>query len=132
MAERKAYSIVVIPAAYKDAINVALAIVNGDDPTVSQSCSVPANATGAWEDPESHYYGGMPTTEAWETLVSNLSTSMVAGAWPINGISEADAMAAAEHLHLQITVTQDGAPPSPQATLANALTALGLQKIISP
>lgn len=131
---RRAYTVFVIPAAYKDAINVALAIVNGDDPTVSQSCKVGANPSGSWEDPETHYYGGMYTSEAWEVLVSNLSASMVAAAWPVNGVTEAQAMAAAAQLRLQTTVRQDGVNPDPLGTLENALANYSppLQRITPP
>lgn len=126
---RKAYSVYVIPAEHKAAINVAMALVNGDDPFASQACSVPANASGDWSDPHTHFYGGMPSTEEWESVISNLAADMVEGEWPYGDVSEADAIAAAGALHLQITVTQDGSEPSPSVTLSNALAALGLQKV---
>lgn len=125
---RKAYSVYVIPAAHRAAANVALALVNGDDPLSSNAFSQPANASGEWNDPHTHFYGGWSSTEEWEGVVSNLAENMVAGDWPYGSVSEADAIAAAEALHLQITVTQDGSDPSPSATLANALSGLGLEK----
>ncbi len=128
---RKAYTAHVIPAAHRAAANVVLAIVNGDD-LGSNAFSQSANPTGNQNDPVTHYYGGMHTTEAWEGVVSNLATTMVApvGGWPANGVSEADAIAAAEAMHLQVTITQDDTDPNPQASLANALSALGIKKIV--
>jgi hypothetical protein len=129
---RKAYTVYIIPVANREAINVAYALVNGDDPLNSNAFSVPANTTGNWDDPHTHYYGGMPSTEAWETQVSNLATAMPGDAWPYGDVTKAEAQTAATVMHLTITVTQDGSEPSPQETLANALAAQGLKKCEQP
>lgn len=127
---RKAYTVHVIPDAHRAAANVVMAVVNGDDIT-SEAFSVPANATGNMMDPFTHYYGGMHSTEAWESVVSNLAENMVtpAGGWPANGISEAQAIAAAQAMALEIKITQDGTQPDQMEALTSVLTSLGLQVI---
>lgn len=125
---RKAYSVYIVPAAHRVAANVAFALVNGDDPLTSEAFSAPANVSGDYNDPHTHYLGGMPTTAEWEATVGNLAGEMVAGAWPYGEVTEAAAIAAAAAVHLQITVTQDGSEPSPLQTLQHALDALGLKR----
>jgi hypothetical protein len=131
MAGRKAYTVHTIPAAHRAAGNVALAVVNGDSLS-SNAFSVAANPSGSSNDPVTHYFGGMGTTETWESTVSNLAEAMASpvGGWPANGVTEAEAIAAAEAIHLQITITQDGSEPDPSATLANAMAALGIKQVV--
>ncbi len=124
---RKAFSVYVIPAEHRAAANIAVALVNGDNPITSDAFSVPANASGDYNDPHTHFYGGMSTTLEWEAAIGNLAAQMVPGDWPYGEVTEADAIAAATAMKLQITVTQDGSEPDPLATLTNALDALGLK-----
>lgn len=134
------YAIFVIPAAHLVAANAFLAVYHGDDPALSRGFSQGANLDGVPGLPENpfstatHFYGGMPATEAWVSDMSNMATAMVqpAGGWPIVGVSEAQAIAAAEAMHLEVTIVQDGSSPNPQLTLASALGALGLMKIVPP
>lgn len=132
----KRYCVFLIPAEQKPSANVIMALVNGDDPQWSNSFSVAANPTSDYQDPATHYYGGMPVTEEWLAQVSNLATNMVdlpsGMTWEDYGSTETDAIAAAEAIHLQVTITQDGSEPDPTTTLNNALAALGLQRIQWP
>lgn len=124
------YAVVVIPVAYVTPGNLVMAIHNGDDPAVSASFSMGANPSGSFDDPATHRYCGMYVDEAWVNAVSTFATNLPdpsPNTWATWGISEADAIEASEHMHLQITVTQDGVPPSPQVTLNAALTALGIK-----
>lgn len=132
----KRYCVFVIPAAHRAVANVLMAIVNGDDPQVSDSFSVKANPSGLYEDPPTHYYGGWSTSEEWLSQVSNLAADLVplpdGMAWEDYGTSEAAAIAAAEAIHLQVTITQNGDEPSSEGTLNMALAELGLQKVPEP
>jgi hypothetical protein len=73
----------------------------------------------------------MSVTEEWLSTVSNLATDMVDIPVDYN-ILEADAIAAAEAIYLQVTITQDESEPSPTVTQANALAFLGLQLVVWP
>lgn len=123
---RKAYSVYVVPAEHRAAANIAFALVNGD-PISSDAFGVPANVSGDFYEPHTHFYGGTWSTPEWEATIGNLAAEMVAGDWPYGDVTEADAVAAATAMKLQITVTQDGSEPDPLATLQNALDALGLK-----
>lgn len=132
----KRYCVFMIPATHQPAANLVMALVNGDNPTQSIPFRVRANPTGDYQDPVTHYYGGMSVTGEWLDQVSNLTSSMVAlpegMTWADYGITEQEAVDAASAMHLQVTITQDGSEPSPQVTLANALAALGLQMVQDP
>ena len=127
----KRYCIFVIPAEHRATANVLLALVNGDDPAQSNAFRIASNVTGDHEDPATHYHGGMPVTEEWLGIVSNLATDMVDIPVDYN-ILEADAVAAAAAIYLQVTITQDDSDPSPTVTQSNALSFLGLQLIVWP
>ena len=134
----KRYCVFVTPTAHRAANDLLMALVNGDDPDLSVSFSRGANADGSYNDPENlyelatHYFGGMPVSEAWEITVANLATNLPTppGGWPWNGITEQDAETAAQAIYLQVTITQDGSNPNPQATLANAMVNLELVPIV--
>ena len=132
----KRYCVFMIPAEHRPAANLLMAVVNGDNPNWSNSFSVKANPTGNHEDPTTHFYGGMSVTEEWLAQVSNLNTDMVplpeGTTWADFDTTEAEAVAAAEAMHLQLTITQDGSEPSSIGTLHNALAALGLQMVQEP
>lgn len=78
----------------------------------------------------------MSVTEEWLAQVSNLNTDMVplpeGTTWADFDTTEAEAVAAAEAMHLQLTITQDGSEPSSIGTLDNALAALGLKMVQEP
>lgn len=132
----KRYCVFMIPAAHRPAANLVMALVNGDNPALSVPFRVEANPTSNHLDPVTHFYGGMSVDEDWLALVSNLGTDMIAPpedtAWTDFGFTEVDVIAAAEAMHLQVTITQDGAEPSPQMTLANALGAFGVKSLVYP
>lgn len=132
----KRYCIFVVPAAHQRVANLIMAFVNGDDPQDSNSFKVAANPTGLYEDPHTHFYGGMSVTEEWLAQVSNLAADMVTLpegiAWADFDATEAEAVAAAEAIHLQVTITQDGSEPSSNDTRINALAALGLKMVDMP
>lgn len=134
----KRYCIFVSPAEHRAANNLLMALVNGDDPDLSNSFSRGANADGSYNDPDdlyelaTHFFGGMPVSEAWEITVANLASSLPTppGGWPWNGITQQDAEAAAAAIYLQVTITQDGSAPNPIATMNNAMANLGLTPIV--
>lgn len=134
------YCVMLIPVAHRAAANLAVGLLFGDDPAVSKSFSRGANADGSYNteanlyELATHFFGGLEVTEAGLNALSSLSTSVIEppGGWPWNGISEADAFAAGEALHLEVTITQDGSTPSSMATLAKALDLKGLVPIIPP
>ncbi|WP_297105087.1 hypothetical protein [uncultured Devosia sp.] len=134
------YCIFVIPAAHRAAANLLMALVNGDDPALSNSFSRGANADGSFNseanlyEMATHFFGGMPITEEWESEVSNLAAThpTPSGGWPWNGITEQDAIDAAGEIYLQVSITQNGTPPDPWLTQSNAMSNLGLVPINPP
>lgn len=131
------YCVYVIPAQHKPAGDLIMALVNGDDPAESFSFGRGANADGSYNSEEfpyetaTHFFGGMPITEAWESEVAGLAENLPtpSGGYPWNGITEQNALDAAQAIYLQISITQDGVPPSGPLTLANAMSNLGLVAI---
>jgi len=139
--ETKRYCVYMIPVAYKAAADVAMALLNGDNPATSRPFGQGANADGVpGPDPETpfstatHFFGGMwahgETGAAWLDAVSNLATNMVAGDWPVQGVTEAEAMTAASFMTLQVSVTQNGQAPNTFETLFAILNVMNLVKII--
>lgn len=134
----KRYCIFVIPLEHQVAANLLMALVNGDDPDVSNSFSRGANADGSYDpnqglyDTATHFFGGMPVSEEWEIEVSNLAADIPTppGGYPWKGITLENAYEAAEAIFLQVTITQDGTNPNPVLTMNNAMSNLGLVPIV--
>ncbi|HEX5935826.1 MAG TPA: hypothetical protein VFY63_16830 [Pseudorhizobium sp.] len=131
------YCVFVIPEAHKPLANLAVALLNGDDPQWSTPFGVPANVSGSGADPASHYYGGAELPEEWHAKASNLATDPDAvlpegATWSDYGTTSELVAAECAFIHLQTTTTQDGSAPSSTGTLDNALAALGLQRVQGP
>jgi hypothetical protein len=135
------YAVSVIPAAHKQAINRLVAMIEGEDLTLSENLSRPANADGSYTDPDdlaadaTHWYGGRYVDAQWLMIYQNLNTVLPApdGGWPLMlgdevMLTEADAVAAAAALVIQVT-TGPFSWQMPQQTITAVCTALGIVPI---
>jgi hypothetical protein len=127
------YGIAVIPDAHKNAINVVIALWQGEDPTESENISRPLNASSSADDPVTHWVGGRPYQEEELPIIQNLAANLPAASWPVQGVSgpvsEEDATAAATALYLMIGTAETYTSQLAQQTLASALGALDLRQV---
>lgn len=128
------YGIAVIPDAHKNAINVVLALWFGDDPALAKNISQPLNASSLATDPVTHWLGGRPYDDAQLAVLQNLPANLPAAEWPVMGVdgsvSEQDAIDAATALFVMVGTAEEYTAGLAQQTLASALGALGLQRVV--
>lgn len=153
------YAISVIPDAHKVALNRLMAWVQEEDILASQNLSQPANGIreppadpqnpSDPEDPNraTHWFGGRLVDEAWLALYQTRETPLPtpAGGWPLRVdetgepvteggtivLTQQEATDALDALVIQVT-TGEWWAQMPSVTLAAALGALDLHKIIWP
>ncbi len=128
------YGVAIIPDAHKNAINVAIALWQNEDPSGSVNVSQPLNASGSPEDPVTHWVGGRPYQPAELPIIQNFATNLPSASWPVTGVdgavSEQDAIDAATAMYLLVGTAETYTSPMAQQTLASALATLGLQRVI--
>lgn len=129
------YGIALIPSAYKNAINVAYALWKGEDPTISENLSQPANVSGDINDPATYWFGGRLYSDAELPIIQGFAANIPSAFWPVQGVSGlaslADAQAAATAMIITITTRDTYNTTQAQETLAAALGALGLKRAMS-
>ncbi len=128
------YGVAIIPNAHKNAINVAIALWQGENPAQSVNVSQPLNATGSPNDPVTHWVGGRPYQAAELPTIQSFATHLPSATWPVTGVSgavsEQDAIDAATALYLLVGTAEVYSSPMAQQTLASALATLGLQSVV--
>jgi len=126
------YGIAIVAAAHKNALNVLLALWQGEDPTLSENLGQPLNASGLPNDPPTHWMGGRPYSAAELEIIQNLPANLPAASWPVQGVggpvAEAEVIVAAAALSLMIGTAESYGAALVQQTLASALGALGLKR----
>lgn len=128
------YGIAVIPDAHKNAINVILALWQGENPAASANISQPLNASSSPYDPVTHWVGGRLYSDAELLVIQNLPENIPAASWPVTGIdgsvTEQQAIDAATALYLLVGTAETYSSTLAQQTLASALGALGLKRLV--
>lgn len=125
------YGVAVIADAYKNAINVVLALWQSENPALSENIGQPLNASGDWHDPITHWVGGRQYQAAELEVFQDLAANLPTAPWPVMGVggpvSEAEAIAAATALYLLVGTAESYSTPLAQQTLTSALGARGLK-----
>lgn len=126
------YGIAIVADEHKNALNVVLALWQGEDPTLSENLGQPLNASGLANDPPTHWMGGRPYGAAELEIIQNLPANLPAVSWPVQGVGgavdEAAAIAAAAALSLMVGTADSYGAALVQQTLASALGAQGLKR----
>jgi hypothetical protein len=130
------YGVAVCPDANKNALNVVLALLAGEDPTQSENVSQPLNPTGLITDPVTHWMGGRPYTLEQLAIYQDIPNNMPAASWPVTGVSGAvtlaDAQAAAAAMILHVTTQDAFTTQQAQDTLNAVMLTLGVQRVVDP
>jgi hypothetical protein len=127
------YVITVVPEAHKNAANVVFALRQGENPALSENIGQPLNTSGSPEDLVTHWMGGRPYDDEELAIVQDLASNMPSASWPISGVSgsvtEQNALDAVAALYFEVGVGEAINSTLIQATLAKALSTLGLQRV---
>lgn len=130
------YGVSVIPTEHKNAINVAVALWQGENPALSENLSQPANATGSPDDPVTHWFGGRPYSDAELAVIQAFADNLPSANWPVQGVSGpvslVEAQAAAAAMVINVTTQDEYTTQQAQVTFAAVMTALGLKRVEFP
>lgn len=126
------YGVAVIPDAHKDAINVIIALMQSENPALSENVSQPANASGDLNDPATHWFGGRPYTPEMLAIYQDLANNIPDAAWPVASVNGSvtlqQAQDAAAALVLHVTTQETYSSQQAQQTLDAVLGSLSIQR----